>query len=246
MSKIQKEANRQDQERLNFESLYFPLFVGVFENISKYIESHFDQPFNNISNIDIYQFRFDFMSILDNMYPHVQGDSFDKLSEPFDNIVNFKNRVLNNNAISNSNHIQDQLFFIIDTTKKEIVNYYNDYDPTLDIIIGAYIADRILNNANNRSYLISQQNVGIAYESSKQNMLNVANMEQEDNYQKMWVTMGDNKVRHAHEEADRQVVDANSFFVVNNELLRYPKDMNYGASIGNTINCRCVSIPIKS
>lgn len=55
-----------------------------------------------------------------------------------------------------------------------------------------------------------------------------------------WVTVGDNKVRIAHAEADGQRRGAEGFpgaFLVGGEVLRYPGDPN--GSSENTINCRC-------
>jgi hypothetical protein len=63
--------------------------------------------------------------------------------------------------------------------------------------------------------------------------------------QKMWQTMGDSLVRmhpYNHQEANGQKVGVNDPFIVSGQLLMYPGDSSLGASIGNTINCRCVVI----
>ena len=59
---------------------------------------------------------------------------------------------------------------------------------------------------------------------------------------KTWVTEGDSRVRRAHSRANKQKRKYDELYVVGGELLKYPKDMSHGASIGNTINCRCNSI----
>lgn len=59
---------------------------------------------------------------------------------------------------------------------------------------------------------------------------------------KEWVSMGDQDVRSSHIEADGQVVDETQPFTVDGESLMWPGDMSLGASIGNTINCRCASV----
>lgn len=66
-----------------------------------------------------------------------------------------------------------------------------------------------------------------------------------------WVTRGDEKVRTPrrgarfnHVEADGQQRREREPFVVSGELLMYPGDSSLGASIGNTINCRCTLVPI--
>lgn len=63
--------------------------------------------------------------------------------------------------------------------------------------------------------------------------------------QKMWMTMGDNKVRTKpfnHRNANGQTAGIRDNFEVSGELLKYPGDTSLGASIGNIINCRCVSV----
>jgi len=56
---------------------------------------------------------------------------------------------------------------------------------------------------------------------------------------KEWRAVLDSKTRPAHVVADGQVKKINEPFEVDNELLMYPSDSSLGASIENTINCRC-------
>ena len=60
--------------------------------------------------------------------------------------------------------------------------------------------------------------------------------------QKQWLTRGDEVVRAAHSIADMQVRNESEPFEVGGESLMFPGDTNLGASIGNTIRCRCSSI----
>lgn len=59
---------------------------------------------------------------------------------------------------------------------------------------------------------------------------------------KMWLDVGDAKVRKAHRLASGQTVLVNEPFIVNNELLMFPGDTSLGASIENVVRCRCVDI----
>jgi len=66
---------------------------------------------------------------------------------------------------------------------------------------------------------------------------------------KRWVTRGDERVRTPrrgddfdHVDADGQERFVDEPYVVSGELLMFPRDMSLGASLGNTINCRCTSI----
>lgn len=58
---------------------------------------------------------------------------------------------------------------------------------------------------------------------------------------KTWVTMGDDKVRETHVEADGQEQPVDQPFIVDGELLMNPGDPSLGASPGNIINCRCTA-----
>lgn len=59
--------------------------------------------------------------------------------------------------------------------------------------------------------------------------------------QKTWITMGDNKVRPWHNEANFQTVLRSEPFVVMGERLMYPGDRSLGATSANICSCRCHS-----
>lgn len=59
---------------------------------------------------------------------------------------------------------------------------------------------------------------------------------------KTWITVGDDRVRDRHRRANSQERPLNQLYLVGGERLMYPKDMSHGASLGNTINCRCDSV----
>lgn len=56
---------------------------------------------------------------------------------------------------------------------------------------------------------------------------------------KEWVSQGDDIVRPPHLAADGQKRGLNIPFTVGGEELRWPGDRSLGATLGNTINCRC-------
>lgn len=64
---------------------------------------------------------------------------------------------------------------------------------------------------------------------------------------KYWLTADDSRVREAHEEAGQRYSKANAIpedqpYIVGGEPMMYPLDPS--ASVGQTINCRCVSVPV--
>lgn len=60
--------------------------------------------------------------------------------------------------------------------------------------------------------------------------------------EKVWQTVGDEKVRPAHVLANGQKRTENAAFNVGGDQLMYPGDSQLGASIKMTINCRCAAI----
>lgn len=58
---------------------------------------------------------------------------------------------------------------------------------------------------------------------------------------KEWVTVGDDKVRPAHQQANGQKVKLDEPFEVDGELLNHPGDPSLGATLKNLARCRCAS-----
>lgn len=56
---------------------------------------------------------------------------------------------------------------------------------------------------------------------------------------KEWMSIIDARTRHAHIEANHQIVDNNQPFLVGGEKLMFPGDKSMGASGWNLYNCRC-------
>lgn len=67
-------------------------------------------------------------------------------------------------------------------------------------------------------------------------------IEQPQEVTKEWHTVGDERVRRGHADADLQKRNNKESFTVSGESLKYPGDTSLGASLGNVINCRCAAI----
>jgi hypothetical protein len=59
------------------------------------------------------------------------------------------------------------------------------------------------------------------------------------NIKKVWVTVGDSRVRASHVQADGQVQNSGDPFIVQGQRLMQPGDTSLGATADNIINCRC-------
>lgn len=59
-------------------------------------------------------------------------------------------------------------------------------------------------------------------------------------WEKKWLANRDERTREAHlQAANGQFIPIGEMFIVGGENLLYPADTMNGASVGNTINCRC-------
>lgn len=56
---------------------------------------------------------------------------------------------------------------------------------------------------------------------------------------KRWVTMRDRHVRHTHQLVDGKSIVINDVFLVGDSEMFYPKDITFGASANEIVNCRC-------
>ena len=64
------------------------------------------------------------------------------------------------------------------------------------------------------------------------------------NLKKQWLATLDDRVRPTHRQANGQIRDWDEPFAGDGEDLMYPRDP--GGSPENTINCRCMSVPVLS
>lgn len=64
---------------------------------------------------------------------------------------------------------------------------------------------------------------------------------EESDTTKKWTTVGDDRVRRIHREANGQIRKLNEPYLVGGEYLMHPGDLSLGASLANVANCRCIS-----
>lgn len=93
-----------------------------------------------------------------------------------------------------------------------------------------------------KSYWTSQDRAMAIAENEANTVVGCEEMEEaiEAGYQnKIWVTVGDNRVRDTHREVDGLEIPINEAFEVGDSLLMYPRDTSLGASPDEIDNCRC-------
>ena len=92
-----------------------------------------------------------------------------------------------------------------------------------------------------RAETITRTEVGRAQSEASQASMETA-VRQGARIQKQWLHSSVRNPRSAHVAASGQTRDVNESFIVNGVALRYPRDPQGPAA--ETINCRCVAVPI--
>lgn len=150
----------------------------------------------------------------------------------------------------------EQTNFVIDTWGKMIRKNVNDAIsinilsdlPIDNATIAKQTKKPLTNEMINHNETIAMQEVQTPTENAKFTEADEFNKELIATatvvaiIEKIWITMGDSKVRASHVAANGQKRNLKEPYLVGGELLMYPKDSSLGASLGNIINCRCKSI----
>lgn len=59
---------------------------------------------------------------------------------------------------------------------------------------------------------------------------------------KVWITVGDRRVRKSHQLANGQTVPVNQPFILPGGLLMFPADSSLGVNFSEIVNCRCTAL----
>lgn len=92
-------------------------------------------------------------------------------------------------------------------------------------------------------YYKSEDRAILIAENEANSNINYFDMKQaveEGKTKKRWKTQRDKKVRETHKQIDGQEIDIEDAFLVGDSLMRFPKDIYYGASLEEIAGCRCV------
>ena len=92
-------------------------------------------------------------------------------------------------------------------------------------------------------YYTSEDRATLIAENEANSNINYFDMKQaveEGKTKKRWKTQRDKKVRETHKQIDGQEIDIEDAFLVGDSLMRFPKDIYYGASLEEIDGGRCV------
>ena len=90
-------------------------------------------------------------------------------------------------------------------------------------------------------YYTSEERATLIAENEANSNINYFDMKQAiEETKKRWKTQRDKKVRETHRRIDGQEIDIEDAFLVGDSLMRFPKDIYYGARLEEIAGCRCV------
>lgn len=170
-----------------------------------------------------------------NHLDHVQQDRLGKF------IKQSVNRATDQITVTNASAIEKAV-------TRSVANVVNAGNPVTHETVGDELASVFMQSNEWRAEIIAQYETQNAAEGAKSvaaDSINEVITNAEPSfvavYLKEWVTVGDEKVRDWHADADGQTVNVDEPFIVMGEELMFPSDDSMGASPENTINCRCSS-----
>ena len=117
------------------------------------------------------------------------------------------------------------------------IPYEGDYIDRLvdDILeVTARHPDDKYYTSNERALVIAQNEANTSY-----NYADYITAVNSGKRYKVWHTEGDQRVRPFHDEVDGMRVPINEYFIVDDEMLRFPHDFLNGSG-KNLVNCRCI------
>lgn len=257
------QARRDLKEKLVFERYLLRKLNAFGRRMAKAMTKRFAQ--SGII-IDATDFQPELEEILFLHYKRVSKVFSNRLTEtmPSNIAVTSEERKTINDALELFAMVQsgEQARLIIKTTQKDIERSFElareaeaideqEQKAFTPLQIAVIAATNLIKRLSGRNETIAAYETQIMAETakgtegqvlSKQDPSVVSGTNRKSGVKKEWVTMGDEVVRPAHISADGQVVDINAPFIVGGEELMWPADMSRGASVGNTINCRCASV----
>lgn len=95
--------------------------------------------------------------------------------------------------------------------------------------------------SSRRASTIAQTETANAYSNGRHKAMKQAGIQR-----KRWLTSGNDNVRDTHRAANGQTVGIDEAYIVGGHELMHPGDSSLGAPPEETINCHCISIPIKA
>lgn len=152
-----------------------------------------------------------------------------------------------------TNHSIAQSAIILNTTRKEmqeilskvLINSAIAETPLSQLQIGNELKRQFVNRTGGRVDTIAITETNATAERVKlieRNALAQTVRQTGQVLTDTWNTTLDEKTRPAHVAADRQEVTHGRPFIVGGEQMMFPGDMSLGASLSNTINCRCSAV----
>jgi len=260
-------ANDNDLAKFRFEGVmynqlksYFRQVADDFEVVYRATGQILDLTINELISILKYNyratgayFREDIRRRLVNTEKAYESDLIELINARASIEADLQNKLIqtyNDRAFKQSLYIQHTTK---DIMEKEVFNITleaaNNGQQLTNTQIAGVAKERILVANSHRLETIAQTEIQLGSESAKQyeaELLNntLSNGQSSLFVEKIWISMGDNKVRSTHKMADGQTQRVDVPFIVGGQMLMFPGDGSRGASPSEIINCRCLSLAI--
>jgi hypothetical protein len=195
-------------------------------------------------NVDFVQsFRRQYERVEDKFLGRVIGQNQDPLTQESEDFLEEIALFL---SVQNLARAEQQAAIVTETNQQQINSATqramaiaeNPFDRAEVAVIGLGI---IKPNFSARTQSISMVETQIAAENTKATEARSFSAGVVEDT-KTWVTVGDNKVRQTHRDANGQTVNIREPFTVGNSMLQYPSDTSMGAELKEVINCRCSAV----
>lgn len=205
--------------------------------------------------IDANEYKATLIGLLFKNYKKISKDFKNTIRESFDEKVSVEvDAKINSDINKFLKDLGDRRSdLILDTTNKEIANelsktvseFIEEEKEIVNTEIAKETKKKLNKKVDGRAAIIAISETQTTAESTKnieKNVLSVAGIVLggvaiKTNLRDIWITTLDERTRPAHAAANLQPRQADGFFYVGGERLRYPGDSN--GSPGNIINCRC-------
>lgn len=236
----ENDAKKELKRKLRFE---IPFKKNIKKFLNKIARENYLLYLNTGSTLDVLKFQEELQSILYDNYIKISNTFSKGLQRQLDikdpKIEKQTKSELQTKLSNRAIWVSEE---ILKTTQKKInslfsksINKQNDDKERKKEALLAY--QTMLSENTNRSETIAATETQDASEDSKQTealaLIVFVGLKKE------WNAILDGKTRSDHAQADGQVRNIGQPFLVGGQLLMRPGDTSFGASIGNTINCRC-------
>jgi len=245
VTKVQQDkAEQEKNKKIKFELVLFNSLIRYINLIVREAKSNYNLTEQVLS---VNQFSDNMKNILGRSYSTIQASILKTEIRDFErgvreNVIDEDLEKLTSilNA-DNVNKIQSNSAIILKTMQTKLNEFMFKIGKD-DVTLNSALRDFKNQQKTHAKFITSNTQVQASYETIKSDINGYLIVRYANEFvsKKVWVTVGDDRVRLWHREANGQSVIYNSKFTVGPDQLLYPGDPS--GQPANIINCRCSAI----